>query len=74
MAEIAAVVKPSRTIYVPHPFGLTFGAVDDCATQRAVVDAMLDAAESMNACGIRDTGFRWNSDDLRFRQLRKRRH
>ncbi len=74
MAEIAAVVKPSRTLYVPHPFGLTFGAVDDAETQKAVVSAMLDAAESMDACGIRDAGFRWDSDDLRFRQLRKRRH
>lgn len=74
MAEIAAVVKPSRTLYVPHPFGLTFGAVGDDATQRAVLAAMLDAAESMETRGIRDGGFRWVNDDLRFRQLRKRRH
>lgn len=71
---MTAVIKPSRTLFVPHPFGLTFGDVNDKVTQRAVVTAMLDAAAAMDAPGIRDTGFRWTADDLRFRQLRKRRH
>lgn len=72
--EIAAIVKPSRAVFVAHPFGLTFGGVGDCGTQRAVVDALLSAAVSMDTPGIRDSGFTWSEDDLRARQLRKQRH
>jgi hypothetical protein len=61
---------PSRALYVPHPFGLTFGDVGDAATQRGVLEAMLDAAVSMTHRGIRDSGLEWHND-LRHRQLRK---
>jgi len=74
VAEITAIVKPSRALFVAHPFGLTFGAVGDAATQRSVLAAMLEAAVSMDRPGIRDGGFVWTLDDLRARQLRKRRH
>ena len=73
MVEVTAIVKPSRALFVAHPFGLTFGAVGDAAMQRAVVEAMLDAAATMDASGIRDSGFAWTRDDLRRDQLRKRR-
>jgi D-proline reductase (dithiol) PrdB len=73
VAEIAAIVKPSRSLFVAHPFGLTFGAVGDVARQRAVVAAMLEAAGTMRTAGIRDSGFAWTRDDLRARQLRKQR-
>ncbi|MDP9356177.1 MAG: hypothetical protein M3R02_13025 [Chloroflexota bacterium] len=56
-----------------HPFGLTFGAVGDAVTQRAVVEAMLEAAVAMDAPGIRDSGIAWTHDNLRSRQLRKQR-
>ncbi len=56
-----------------HPFGLTFGAVGDAATQRAVVEAMLEAAVAMDVPGIRVSGVAWTDDDLRSRQLRKQR-
>ncbi|MBW3634283.1 MAG: hypothetical protein KY456_14775 [Chloroflexi bacterium] len=69
--EITAVIMPSRALYVAHPFGLTFGAIGDSATQRAVLAAMLEAAATMNHRGIRDSGFEWAQDDLRYRQLRK---
>jgi hypothetical protein len=69
--EITAIIMPSRALYVGHPFGLTFGAVGDAATQRAVLEAMLDAAETMTHRGIRDSGVEWELDDLRHRQLRK---
>lgn len=69
--EITAIVKPSRALYVAHPFGLTFGAVGDRDTQRRVLAAMLDAAATMEHRGIRDSGFEWERDDLRYRQLRK---
>jgi D-proline reductase (dithiol) PrdB len=74
VVEITAIVKPSRALYVAHPFGLTFGAPGDAATQRAVVEALLAAAVDMDAPGIRDAGFHWTQDDLRARQLRKQRH
>jgi hypothetical protein len=74
VVEIAAIVKPSRSLFVAHPFGLTFGDVGDAATQRAVIEAMLDAVVAMDAPGICDSGFTWTRDDLRARQLRKRRH
>ncbi len=70
--EITAIVKPSRALYVAHPFGLTFGAVGDRDTQRRVLNTMLDAAVTMTHRGIRDGGFGWERDDLRHRQLRKR--
>jgi len=73
VAEITAIIKPSRALFVAHPFGLTFGAVGDAATQRAVVEAMLEAAVVMAAPGIRVSGVSWTCDDLRARQLRKQR-
>jgi len=69
--EITAIIMPSRALYVGHPFGLTFGDVGDGETQRRVLDAMLDAAATMTHRGIRDSGFEWDRDDLRYRQLRK---
>jgi len=69
--EITAIVMPSRALYVGHPFGLTFGAVEDAKTQRQVLETMLDAAVTMTHRGIRDSGFEWAWDDLRARQLRK---
>jgi hypothetical protein len=71
VAEVAAIVKPSRSLYVAHPFGLTFGAVGDHDTQRAVLDSMLDAAVSMTFPGIQVSPFEWTASDVRFRQLRK---
>ena len=65
VVEITAIVKPSRAIFVAHPFGLTFGAVGDAETQHALFDALLSAAVDMEAPGIRDTGFIWRQDDLR---------
>jgi len=70
--EITAIIMPSRALYVGHPFGLTFGAIGDRETQRAVLAAMLDAAATMTHRGVRDSGFEWDRDDLRHRQLRKR--
>ncbi|MBA2278518.1 MAG: hypothetical protein H0W06_12230 [Chloroflexia bacterium] len=73
VVEITAIIKPSRAIFVAHPFGLTFGGVDDGLTQRALVEAMLDVAATMGEPGIRDSRFLWDRDDLRHRQLRKQR-
>ena len=74
VAEITAIIKPSRAMFVAHPFGLTFGAVGDGDRQRMVLEALLSATVEMDAPGIRDSGFIWSLDDLRTRQLRKQRH
>ena len=68
--EITALVMPSRALYVPYPFGLTFGNIGDAVAQRRVLETMVDAAATMHHRGIRDSGLEW-SDDLRHRQLRK---
>lgn len=73
-AEITAIIKPSRSLFVPHPFGLTFGAVNDAATQRAILTALLDAAATMPSAGMVHSGFTWEWDDLRTQQLRKQQH
>lgn len=74
VVEITALIKPSRALFVAHPFGLPFGAVGDAVTQRSIIDALLGAAVAMDAPGIRGSGFSWTRDDLRVRQLRKQRH
>lgn len=71
VAEITALIKPSRALFVPHPFGLTFGDVNDGDTQAAVIDTMLDTAERMDDPGIAVSQFTWDKDDQRYRQLRK---
>jgi D-proline reductase (dithiol) PrdB len=71
VVEITAIIKPSRTLFVAHPFGLTFGNAGDTVTQRAVLSAMLATAERMDTAGILDSGLTWTHDDLRDRQLRK---
>lgn len=69
--EIAGVIKPSRSLFVAHPFGLTFGDIGDSETQAAVVDQMIRTAELMKAPGIEVSSFTWTKDDTRYRQLRK---
>lgn len=73
--EISELAKPSLACLVEHPFGLTLGAVGDDATHRAVLHACLaEAARPHPAGTIVDLGFRWEHDDLRTRQLRKKAH
>jgi glutaredoxin-like protein len=51
-AGLTAALYAARALYVGHPFGLTFGAIGDHVTQRAVLAAMLDAAVTMEHRGI----------------------
>lgn len=71
VAEITAIIKPSRSLFVATPFGLTFGNVGDAEGQRAVLASLLAAAHDMTFAGIRDSGIVWTQDDTRYRQLRK---
>jgi hypothetical protein len=69
--DITALVRPSLSCLVEHPFGLTLGAVGDRQTQRTVLEAVLKAAYASHPAGtILDMGFVWDKDDLRDRQLR----
>lgn len=71
VAEITAIIKPSRSLFVATPFGLTFGDVGDADGQRAVLTNLLGAAQDMTFAGIRNSGIVWTKDDTRYRQLRK---
>jgi D-proline reductase (dithiol) PrdB len=69
--EMTVLVKPSKALYLQHPFGLTMGAVGDRARHEAALsDCLHWAAERLPDGAIVDLPYRW-SDDLRERQLRK---
>lgn len=73
--EITRQVKPSRAVFVEHPFGLTLGDVGDRALQRRILLDCLAAATEPDPPGtIRDLPYRWTKDDLRERQLEKKAH
>ncbi|MBI5344812.1 MAG: hypothetical protein HZB83_05675 [Deltaproteobacteria bacterium] len=70
--EITAVVKPSRALFLRHPFGLTLGDIGDKTTQEAVLkDCLRYAGEDLPSGVIVDLPYVWTKDDLRERQLRK---
>ncbi len=69
------LVKPSRALYVQHPFGLTLGDIGDTMTHEAIMrDCLRYAAQAMPAGTIIDLPYTWQKDDLRERQLRKEAH
>lgn len=73
--EITEQVKPSRALYLEHPFGHTLGDVGDTALQRRILLDCLDAAVNLTEPGtIRHLPYRWIKDDLRERQLQKQAH
>ncbi len=73
--EMTQQVKPSRALYIQHPFGLTLGDVGDCATHAAIFnDCLRYAAEEQPPGTIIDLPYLWTKDDLRERQLRKEAH
>jgi hypothetical protein len=72
--EMTALVKPSKSLFLQHPFGLTLGDVGDDKTHEAVLrDCLRFATESLPAGSIVDLPYQWK-DDLRERQLRKEAH
>jgi D-proline reductase (dithiol) PrdB len=69
------MVKPSRAVYVQHPFGYTFGDIHDRARQRRVLLDCMRAAEDITVPGsIVELPYKWDKDDLRDRQLVKQAH
>ena len=73
--EITQQVKPSRALFVEHPFGFTFGNIGDRELQRRILEDCLRAAEQMHEPGaIADLPYRWTHDNLRELQLQKKAH
>ncbi len=74
VSEMTELVKPSKALYIQHPFGLTLGDIGDAAVHEAVLkDCLRYAAEGLPAGPIVDLPYVWK-DDLRERQLRKEAH
>ncbi len=73
--EITEQVKPSRALFVEHPFGFTFGNLGERDLQRRILLDCLDAAGRLSTPGvIVDLPYRWTHDDLRELQLQKKAH
>lgn len=73
--EITRQVKPSRALFVEHPFGFTFGNLGERDLQRQILMDCLRAAEQITTPGaIMDLSYRWTHDDLRVLQLQKKAH
>jgi hypothetical protein len=73
--EITEQVKPSRALFVEHPFGHTFGDVGDEVLQRQILrDCLRSAVEIIQPGTILTLPYRWTKDDLRERQLQKKAH
>lgn len=73
--EITEMVKPSRALSVRHPFGHTFGDLQDRELQRRILLDCLKAAETITQPGtIVDLPYEWTKNDLREKQLLKQAH
>lgn len=73
--EITQQVKPSRALFVEHPFGFTFGNIGERTLQRQILVDCLKAAEQVTTRGtIVDLPYRWTHDNLRELQLQKKSH
>ncbi len=73
--EITEQVKPSRALFVEHPFGFTFGNIGERDLQRGILLDCLRAAVEITTPGtIADLPYRWTHDDLRELQLQKKAH
>lgn len=72
--EMTALIKPSKALYIQHPFGLTLGGAGDGNLHEAVLkDCLQYAATPLEAGTIIDLPYEWK-DGLRERQLRKEAH
>jgi len=73
--EITEIVKPSRALFLRHPFGLTLGDTGDKITHEAVLmDCLRYAGEELPPGAVVDLPYVWTKDDLRERQFRKEAH
>ncbi len=73
--EITEQVKPSRALFVEHPFGFPFGNIGEQDLQRRILLDCLEAAATMKTPGaILDLPYRWTHDNLRELQLQKKAH
>jgi len=69
------MVKPSRALFIEHPFGHTFGDLDDRELQRRILLDCLKAAQEITEPGtILALPYKWTKNDLRQKQLLKQAH
>ena len=72
---ITEMVKPSRALHIRHPFGYTFGDLNESDLQRSILINCLTAAEEVTESGvIRELPYQWTKNDLRLKQLLKQAH
>jgi len=72
---ITELINPSRALHIRHPFGYTFGDLNDRTVQRRIIFDCLTAAQEITESGvIRELPYRWTKDELRIRQLLKQAH
>lgn len=72
--EITEQLKPSRALFVEHPFGFTFGNIGESSLQRRILADCLQAAERITTPGTIDLPYKWTHDNLRELQLQKKAH
>jgi len=73
--SITQLVKPSRALYVRHPFGYTFGDLNDREMHRRILlDCLKSAREITELGAILELPYRWTKNDLRLKQLLKQAH
>lgn len=73
--EITELVKPSRALFLEHPFGFTFGNVGQRNLQRRILlDCFKAAAEITIPGTIIDLPYRWTHGNLRELQRQKKAH
>ncbi len=73
--ETTLQLKPSRSLYIRHPFGLTLGDVGDSITHEDILrDCFRYASEELPAGTVIDLPYVWTKNDLRERQRRKEAH
>lgn len=73
--EITQQVKPSRALFVEHPFGFTFGNLGERDLQRRILLDCFQAAVHVTIPGtIADLPYHWTHDNLRELQLQKKAH
>lgn len=70
--SITEKVKPSRALYIRHPFGYPFGDLEDRELQRKILLDCLKAAEDVTEAGtILELPYQWTKNNLREKQFLK---
>ena len=67
--DITQAVNPPRAVFLNYPLGHQTGKPDDCANQRAIVLAALNAFETISKPGtIVELPYVWDPNDRRWEE------